>query len=90
MRIFDKRNGVWTMRHNSLSQNEFSKLIIIICVCVWATYASGVTHVWFPVLFVIIRVREVIHGWIIRDTNIFVFVKHVRDNCRPTVTFVAR
>jgi hypothetical protein len=79
MRIFDKRNGVWTMRHNSLSRKQFSELIIIIYVCVWAFHASGVAHVWFPVSFL-----NIIHGWIIRDANIFVFVRHVRDNCRPT------
>jgi hypothetical protein len=60
MRIFAKRNGfhIWTMRHKILSRKEFSELIIIICVCVWAFYASGVAHVWFPVSFVIILVRE--------------------------------
>jgi hypothetical protein len=91
MRFSDKRNGAWTMHHDE-AQQHFSELIIIICVYLWAFHASGVAHVWFPVSFL-----NIIHGWIIRDANIF--VRHVRGKVRgehaltaeqPTVTFVSR
>jgi hypothetical protein len=45
---------------------------VCVCVCVyaWALHASGVTRLWFPLSFVIVRVREDFHGTIIRDIRV--------------------